>query len=172
MKNLSFKYGEQAPLVVQDVSLDIPPGAAIALVGPSGSGKSTLLNLLAGLYKPTIGDIAYDNRPLHDMDLRGVRQQIGVVPQHPFIFGGTMRENISLGAPNTPLDRIAAAARVPARRRRGDADDLRHGHLRRRRLALGWSAPARRDCPRHPAQPDADAARRSDERSTTRPKPP
>jgi ATP-binding cassette, subfamily B, bacterial len=112
VKNLSFKYGEQAPLVVQDVSLDIPPGAAIALVGPSGSGKSTLLNLLAGLYKPTIGDIAYDGRPLHDMDLRGVRQQIGVVPQHPYIFGGTMRENVSLGAPNAPLDRIAAAAKL------------------------------------------------------------
>ena len=48
------------------------------------------------------------------MDLRGVRQQIGVVPQHPFIFGGTMRENISLGAPNTPLDRIAARGEARA----------------------------------------------------------
>ena len=97
---------------MQDVSLDIPPGAAIALVGPSGSGKSTLLNLLSGLYKPTIGDIAYDSRPLHDMDLRGVRQQIGVVPQHPYIFGGTMRENISLGAPGAALDRISGAAKL------------------------------------------------------------
>jgi ABC-type bacteriocin/lantibiotic exporter with double-glycine peptidase domain len=112
VKNLSFKYGEQAPLVVQDVSLDIPPGAAVALVGPSGSGKSTLLNLLSGLYKPTTGDIAYDARPLHDMDLRAVRQQIGVVPQHPFIFGGTMRENISLGSPSAQLDRIMNAARL------------------------------------------------------------
>jgi ABC-type bacteriocin/lantibiotic exporter with double-glycine peptidase domain len=110
--NLSFKYGEQAPLVVQDVNLDIPPGAAVALVGPSGSGKSTLLNLLAGLYKPVGGDIAYDGRALHDMDLRAVRQQIGVVPQHPFIFGGTMRENIALGAPGAPLDRITNAARL------------------------------------------------------------
>ncbi len=112
VKNLSFKYGEQAPLVVQNVSLDIPPGAAVALVGPSGSGKSTLLNLLSGLYKPTTGDISYDARPLHDMDLRAVRQQIGVVPQHPFIFGGTMRENIALGAPGAALDRITHAARL------------------------------------------------------------
>ncbi len=112
VKNLSFKYGEQAPLVVQDVSLDIPPGAAVALVGPSGSGKSTLLNLLAGLYKPVGGDIAYDGKPLGDMDLRAVRQQIGVVPQHPFIFGGTVRENIALSAPGAQLDRIQAAARV------------------------------------------------------------
>ena len=112
VKNLSFKYGEQAPLVVQDVSLEIPPGTAVALVGPSGSGKSTLLNLLSGLYKPTKGDIAYDGRPLHDMDLRAVRQQIGVVPQHPFIFGGTMRENVALGSPSAPLDRISHAARL------------------------------------------------------------
>ncbi|HTL32186.1 MAG TPA: peptidase domain-containing ABC transporter [Kofleriaceae bacterium] len=112
VKNLSFKYGEQAPLVVQDVSLEIPPGTAVALVGPSGSGKSTLLNLLSGLYKPVKGDIAYDGRPLHEMDLRAVRQQIGVVPQHPFIFGGTMRENVSLGSPNATLDRIQAAAKL------------------------------------------------------------
>ncbi|HTR50585.1 MAG TPA: peptidase domain-containing ABC transporter [Kofleriaceae bacterium] len=112
VKNLSFKYGEQAPLVVQDVSLDIPPGSAVALVGPSGSGKSTLLNLLAGLYKPVGGEIHYDGKGLHEMDLRGVRQQIGVVPQHPFIFGGTMRENIALAAPGAQLDRISHAAKI------------------------------------------------------------
>jgi ABC-type bacteriocin/lantibiotic exporter with double-glycine peptidase domain len=112
LKNLSFKYGEQAPLVVQNVSLDIPPGASVALVGPSGSGKSTLLNLLSGLYKPVTGDIQYDGKPLHDMDLRGVRQQIGIVPQHPFIFGGTMRENICLASPGATLDRIQYAAKT------------------------------------------------------------
>jgi len=112
VRNLSFKYGEQAPLVVQNVSLDIPPGAAVALVGPSGSGKSTLLNLLAGLYKPTGGEIQYDGRALHEMDLRAVRQQIGVVPQHPFIFGGTVRENVALASPGAQLDRITAASKV------------------------------------------------------------
>jgi ABC-type bacteriocin/lantibiotic exporter with double-glycine peptidase domain len=59
VRNLSFKYGDQAPLVVQDVSLDITPGMSIALVGPSGSGKSTLLNILAGLYKPVTGEVLY-----------------------------------------------------------------------------------------------------------------
>jgi ATP-binding cassette subfamily B protein len=112
LKNVSFKYGEQAPLVVQSVSLDIPPGASVALVGPSGSGKSTLLNLLSGLHKPVTGDIQYDTKPLHEMDLRGVRQQIGIVPQHPFIFGGTVRENVALSQPGTTLDRIMSAARV------------------------------------------------------------
>ena len=112
VKNVSFKYGEQAPLVVQDVSLDIQPGMSVALVGPSGSGKSTLLNLLAGLYKPVTGDIQYDNQPLQDLDLRAIRQQVGIVPQHPFIFGGTIRENVSLTAPGATLDRISAACKV------------------------------------------------------------
>jgi len=112
VRNLSFKYGDQAPLVVQDVSLDIAPGMSVALVGPSGSGKSTLLNILAGLYKPVTGDVHYDGRLLHDMDVRAVRQQIGIVPQHPFIFGGSLRENVALTAPGAQLDRITAACKV------------------------------------------------------------
>jgi ATP-binding cassette, subfamily B, bacterial len=112
VRNVSFKYGEQAPLVVQDVSLDIQPGMSVALVGPSGSGKSTLLNLLAGLYKPVKGDIQYDGRGLHEMDVRAIRQQIGIVPQHPFIFGGTLRENVALTAPGATLDRISGACKV------------------------------------------------------------
>jgi len=112
VRNVSFKYGEQAPLVVQDVSLDIQPGMSVALVGPSGSGKSTLLNLLAGLQKPARGEIQYDGRGLHEMDLRAIRQQIGIVPQHPFIFGGTIRENVALTAPGATLDRISNACKV------------------------------------------------------------
>ena len=112
VRNVSFKYGEQAPLVVQDVSLDISPGMSVALVGPSGSGKSTLLNLLAGLYKPVKGDVQYDGKGLHEMDLRAIRQQIGIVPQHPFIFGGTLRENVSLTAPGATLDRISSACKT------------------------------------------------------------
>ncbi len=112
VKNVSFKYGEQAPLVVQNVTLEIPPGMSVALVGPSGSGKSTLLNLLAGLYKPVNGEITYDSKALLDMDVRLVRQQIGIVPQHPFIFGGTVRENVALTAPGATLDRISGACKV------------------------------------------------------------
>ena len=85
----------------------------------------------------------------HELDLRAVRQQIGVVPQHPFIFGGTMRENVALAAPGATLDRIQRAAKVavPPRRHHRDADGLRHRDLRRRRLALGRPAPARRASP-------------------------
>jgi ABC-type bacteriocin/lantibiotic exporter with double-glycine peptidase domain len=112
VKNVSFKYGEQAPLVVQDVSIDITPGMSVALVGPSGSGKSTLLGLLSGMHKPLKGEITYDQRNLHELDLRAVRQQIGIVPQHPFIFGGTVRENVALTSPGATLDRIQAACKV------------------------------------------------------------
>ncbi|MDQ3338658.1 MAG: peptidase domain-containing ABC transporter [Myxococcota bacterium] len=112
VKNISFKYGEQAPLVVQDVSVDIQPGMAVALVGPSGSGKSTLLALLSGMHKPLTGEVLYDGRSLHEYDLRAVRQQIGIVPQHPFIFGGTIRENVSLTAPGATLDRISSACKT------------------------------------------------------------
>ena len=112
MKNVKFRYGDQAPLVVDGVDLDIPAGASVALVGPSGSGKTTLLSLLAGLHQPVAGDIAYDGKLLRDLDLRAVRQQIGIVPQHPYIFGASVRENIALTVPNAGLERIASSARV------------------------------------------------------------
>jgi ABC-type bacteriocin/lantibiotic exporter with double-glycine peptidase domain len=114
VNNVSFKYGEQAPLVVQDVSLEIAPGMSVAFVGPSGSGKSTLLNLIAGLHKPVTGDVMYDGRRLHDFDVRAVRQQIGMIPQHPYIFGGSVRENVALGSQGANLDRIVHASRVAA----------------------------------------------------------
>jgi ATP-binding cassette, subfamily B, bacterial len=112
IKNVSFRYSAQGPVVVDKVSVDIPAGTSVALVGPSGSGKTTLLGLLAGLHRPSSGDIIYDDTPLHSMDLRLLRLQIGIVPQHPYIFGASMRENIALTAPEASLDRITAAATI------------------------------------------------------------
>ena len=112
VKNLSFKYGEQAPLVVQDVSLEIPPGAAVALVGPSGSGKSTLLNLLAGLYKPVGGAIAYDSQaaPRHG-PARGAPadRRRAAAPVHLRRHGA--RERRARRRRARTLDRIQSAAR-------------------------------------------------------------
>jgi ATP-binding cassette subfamily B protein len=113
LRNVSLRYGD-GPLVVDDVSLDIAPGSSVALVGASGSGKTSLLNLIAGIVAPTKGSVTFDGRPLGELDLRAVRQQIGIVPQHPYIFGATLRANIALTAPHASVERIERAAAVAA----------------------------------------------------------
>jgi ATP-binding cassette, subfamily B, bacterial len=108
---VSFRYGTQTPWVVRDVSLEIEPGSSVAIVGRSGSGKSTLANLLMGLYQPEEGRILYDGNDLRELDVRSVRRQLGIVPQHPYIFGASIRENIALVEPSASLDRVIDAAR-------------------------------------------------------------
>jgi len=108
---VSFRYSPKSPDVLQDISLDIRPGSTVALVGPSGCGKSTLASLLLGLYPPTSGRILYDGHQLADLDLRSVRKKLGVVVQQPHIFSTTVRANIALADPTTPLARIEEAAK-------------------------------------------------------------
>ena len=110
---VSLRYGD-GPFVVNDVTLDVAPGTSVALVGASGSGKTSLLNLLAGIVTPTKGTVRFDGRSLAELDLRAVRRQIGIVPQHPYIFGATIRENIALTAPHASVERIQHAAAVAA----------------------------------------------------------
>jgi ABC-type bacteriocin/lantibiotic exporter with double-glycine peptidase domain len=112
LRDVSFRYNQDRALVVDRVNLEIPAGAKVAIVGPSGSGKSTLIGLLAGIITPTAGKISYDNANLAELDFASVRRQLGVVPQHPFVFGSSIRENIALTVPDAPLERIANAARV------------------------------------------------------------
>jgi ATP-binding cassette subfamily B protein len=109
---LSFSYGALAPDVVRDVSLDIQPGQHVGIVGRSGSGKSTLAHLLLGLYHPTSGRIEYDGRPLDELDARSVRRQLGIVTQHPYVFGSSVRQNIALTNPGMPLEAVIQAAQV------------------------------------------------------------
>ncbi|HEY0994041.1 MAG TPA: peptidase domain-containing ABC transporter [Kofleriaceae bacterium] len=113
LNNVSLRYGD-GPLVVDDVTLDIAPGTSVALVGASGSGKTSLLNLIAGIVKPTGGAVTFDGRSLAELDLRAVRQQIGIVPQHPYLFGATIRANIALTAPQATGEDIQRAAAVAA----------------------------------------------------------
>lgn len=108
--DVSFRHGAHAPMVVRNVSLAIEPGSAVAIVGSSGSGKTTLANLLMGLYRPDEGRILYDGEDLGDLDIRSVRRQLGIVSQHPYIFGASIRENIALVDPGMSMERVIEAA--------------------------------------------------------------
>lgn len=112
LENVSFRYGPAAPEVVRGVSVDIPRGSFVAVVGRSGAGKSTLANLLVGLYRPSEGRILFDGGDLAELDLRSVRGQLGVVPQYPYLFGMSIRANIMLADPTLPLSRAVEAARL------------------------------------------------------------
>jgi ATP-binding cassette, subfamily B, bacterial len=109
-ERVSFRYGALSPVVVQNVSLDIRPGQHVGIVGRSGSGKSTLAHLLLGLYRPTEGRIWFDDDDLAGLDVRSVRQQLGIVTQHPYVFGSSIRQNIALTDPSLPLEAVAEAA--------------------------------------------------------------
>ena len=111
-EGVSFRYSALAPVVVRNVSLDIHPGQHVGIVGRSGSGKSTLAHLLLGLYRPTEGRICFDGHDLAGLDVRSVRRQLGIVTQHPYVFGSSIRHNIALTDPGLPLQAVAEAARL------------------------------------------------------------
>ncbi len=91
-----FAYDKER-VILQSVSLKAEPGQMIALVGPTGAGKSTLVNLLPGFYEPTGGGVLIDGQPTSSVSLESLRSQISVVSQEPFLFNGTVRENILYG---------------------------------------------------------------------------
>jgi ATP-binding cassette subfamily C protein CydD len=96
--------------VLADVSLTIRPGERVALVGPSGAGKSTLLALFLGFVNPTSGRVLLGDTELSTVDIEAVRRQLAWVPQRPYLFAGSVRENIALGAPSDSDVREAATA--------------------------------------------------------------
>lgn len=108
-KNVSFHYRPNAP-VIQNISLAALPGEKIALVGPSGSGKSTIIKLLMRLYDVDTGAIMIDGRDVRDLKIAFLRDQIGVVAQEPFLFNGTVRENILYGRLDATEEEVVAAA--------------------------------------------------------------
>jgi ATP-binding cassette, subfamily C, bacteriocin exporter len=110
LRDVSFQYGCRDK-VLRDVNLKIPAGSTVAIVGESGSGKSTLLKLLMRFYSPTEGQLLADGVDARDFELASWRSRIGLVSQDPFIFNGTVRDNIALGRPNADMADVIAAAR-------------------------------------------------------------
>ncbi|WP_371542595.1 NHLP bacteriocin export ABC transporter permease/ATPase subunit [Streptomyces sp. NBC_00554] len=108
-RGLSFRYSDDGPLVLDDVSFDIRPGEFVAIVGPSGCGKSTLLRLLIGFDKPVSGSVLYDGQDLAALDQSAVRRQCGVVLQHAQPFTGSILDCICGTEPYTPEEAMAAA---------------------------------------------------------------
>jgi ATP-binding cassette subfamily B protein len=112
LQNVSFRYGDNLPFVVRNVSVEIRPGMTVAIVGRSGCGKSTLARMIAGLYVPTEGRIVYDGLDLVRIELKSLRRQIGVVFQAPSLFAGSVRAAISMSDPNAAFDQIVTAAQT------------------------------------------------------------
>jgi ABC-type bacteriocin/lantibiotic exporter with double-glycine peptidase domain len=111
-ENVWFDYGGPNPApVLRGVTFEIAPGDHVLLIGRSGSGKTTLLRLLLGLYRPTRGRVLVDGHDLRDLDLAAYRRQVGVALQENLLLGGTIWENIALGADDPNRDRAIAAAR-------------------------------------------------------------
>ncbi|MFD8717331.1 NHLP bacteriocin export ABC transporter permease/ATPase subunit [Streptomyces sp. NPDC059629] len=108
-RRLSFRYADDGPLVLDNVSFDIRPGEFVAVVGPSGCGKSTLLRLLIGFDKPVSGSVLYDGQDLGALDQSAVRRQCGVVLQHAQPFTGSILDVICGTEPYTPEEAMAAA---------------------------------------------------------------
>jgi len=111
-EHLSFGYDPDR-LVIEDVDLRVAPGETVAFVGPTGAGKSTLAKLVTRFYDPTVGRVLIDGHDLRGVTMHSLRSQLGVVPQEPFLFAGTIGDNIAFARPSASDEEIhEAIARV------------------------------------------------------------
>lgn len=109
--NVSFHYSDDNKTVLSQVSIHIPAGKSVALVGPSGGGKTTICSLLPRFYDVTSGKVTIDGKDVRDLTLKSLRNQIGMVQQDVYLFDGTIRENIAYGKPDATDEEIKEAAR-------------------------------------------------------------
>ncbi|MBE8722582.1 ABC transporter ATP-binding protein [Sphingobacterium pedocola] len=114
IENLSFTYPETGITAINNLSVHIPAGKTLAVIGKTGSGKSTLANLLLRMYDADQGTIRYDNTPIEQYDFKSLRQQMGFVPQQVFLFSDTIANNIAFGLDECEDERIAQSARDAA----------------------------------------------------------
>lgn len=120
LNNVSFRYSEETPYILNDISLKIKPGEYVAIVGSTGCGKSTLVRLLLGFEKPEKGAIYYDGKDITGLDMSSLRKKIGTVMQDAGLFQGDIYSNIVISAPELNLDAAWKAAE-----KAGIADDIR-----------------------------------------------
>ena len=120
LSHVSFRYDDDSPYILNDLSLKIKPGEYVAIVGRTGCGKSTLMRLLLGFEKPEKGAIYYDGKDIESLDLGSLRRKIGTVMQQSGLFQGDIYSNIVLTAPNLSIDEAWDAAE-----KAGIADDIR-----------------------------------------------
>jgi ABC-type multidrug transport system fused ATPase/permease subunit len=109
LDGVTFAYGDGAP-ALDDVTLRVPPGQTVALVGTTGAGKSTLAKLVARFYDPSAGSVLVDGHDLRSVTAHSLRSQMGIVPQEAFLFSGTIGDNIAFGRPDATLEEVRAAA--------------------------------------------------------------
>jgi ATP-binding cassette subfamily B protein len=111
LEHVRFGYDADKP-VLEDVSLHIEPGEILALVGPTGAGKSTIAKLITRFYDPQAGSLTVDGHDLRDVTLESLRRQLGVVPQEPFLFHGSVRDNVSFGRPDASEEDVLDACKA------------------------------------------------------------
>jgi len=121
LNNVSFRYNENMPMVLDGISLKIRPGQYVAIVGRTGCGKSTLMRLLLGFEKPLKGSVYYDGKDIETLDKKSLRKKIGVVMQNGKLFQGDIFSNITISAPLATMDEAWEAAELA-----GIAEDIRH----------------------------------------------
>ena len=110
-EHVSFHYSDDNTPVLSDISIDIPAGKSVALVGPSGGGKTTICSLLPRFYDVTEGRITVDGKDIRSLTLKSLRNNIGTVQQDVYLFDGTIRDNIAYGKPGASDEEIIAAAK-------------------------------------------------------------
>ena len=120
INNVSFRYSEDMPLILDDLSLKIRPGQYVAIVGSTGCGKSTLMRILLGFEKPQKGAVYYNGKDLNTIDLKSLRRKIGVVMQNGKLFQGDIFSNIVISAPQLTMEQAWEAAEMA-----GIAEDIR-----------------------------------------------